>query len=235
MKKRAREATKTYHNKLYSNKKLFQKDSLWLEKPNEEIIAVVKKNFIGRKNVKVLDLGAGVGRNAIPIAKMIGEFGSEIACVDYLDIAIDKLNEYTKEHNVSRFIKGIVSPIENFVISPNTYDFILAHSVLAHTRSKEIMVQVIKDMARGTKKNGIVYIYMITNSRKFDAETGKEQDSEAEIEISYKEAGSLLKDIYKEWTIQVLKKNRYEEKYKKKGKDVLWKVDYLLFIAKAGT
>ncbi|MBU1110416.1 class I SAM-dependent methyltransferase [Patescibacteria group bacterium] len=234
MKKRAREATRIYHKKLYSDKKLFQKGSSWLEKPNAEIIAVVKNNFIGKKHIKVLDLGAGVGRNAIPIAKIIGKSGGKVTCVDYLDVAIDKLNEYVKEHNVGKFIKGFVSSIEDFIINPNTYDFIVAHSVLTHTRSKEKMVQIIKDIAKGTRKNGIVYIYMITNSREFDSETGKEQDPEAEVEINFKEASALLKDIYKGWTIQALKKIPYEEKYKKRGKVVRWQVDYLLFIAKAG-
>lgn len=232
MKKHARDTTKKYHITLYTDKKLFQKDSSWLEKPNEEIIAIVRKNFVNKKNVKVLDLGSGVGRHAIPIAKLIGKFGGQIICVDYLDIAIDKLNKYAVEYNVSNFIKGFVSPIENFVIRPNTYDFIIAHSVLSHTESKEKMIQIIKHMTRGTKKNGINHIYMITNPREFDAKTGKKQNPEAEVEISFKEASTLLRNIYKGWTTQSLMKDPYEERFEKKGKEVIWHSDYLLFIAK---
>lgn len=235
MKKQAREATKKYHIKLYTDKKLFQKDSSWLEKPNKTIIDIVRKNFIDKKNIRILDLGSGVGRNAIPIAELIGKFDGQVICVDYLDIAIDKLNEYAKNHNVEEFIRGIVSSNENFVIESNTYDFIIAHSVLAHTETKEKMIQIIKGMAKGTKKNGINYIYMITNPKEFDAKTKKEQDPEAEIEISFKEASMLLRDIYKKWKIQILKKNHYREKFKKRGREVIWDVDYLLFIAKNET
>jgi len=229
-KKSPRESTQKYHIKLYSDNKLFRKGS-WLEKPNEEILEVVEKSFLKKRNVKVLDLGSGVGRNAIPIAKKIGKLGGQVVCVDYLDIAIDKLKEYAVEYGVGGQIKGFVSPVEDFKIKSNSYDYIIAHSVLTHTESKEKMVQTIKATLRGVKQGGIVYIYMITNPKEFDAKTGKEQDPEAEVEISSKEACNLLKNIFKNWTIQVLKKNPYEERFMKRGSEVIWRSNYLLFIA----
>ena len=235
MNKKARDATKIYHNKLYTSKKLFQKGSSWLEKPNEEIIEIAKNNFYGKRNVRVLDLGAGVGRNAIPLAIIIGKLGGTITCVDYLDLAIDKLNKYAKEYNVNKYIKGIVSPIEAFIIEPKTYDYIIAHSVLTHTESKNKMFQIVKNMVEGTKNNGINYINEITNPREFDAETGEKLDPDAEIDISFEEFKIFLEHAYKGWTIQSIKKNPYEERFKKNGKEVVWTTDYLSFIAKAGT
>jgi len=234
MKQQARVATKIYHTQLYTNKTLYQKDSSWLEKPEEKIIEVVKKNFLARKNTIILDVGAGVGRNAIPIAQMVGKAGVKISCVDYLDVAIDKLNHYAKEYGVNTFIKGIVSPIENFVIKPNTYDFIIAHSVLTHTESREKMIQIIKDMVNGTKNNGINYIYDITNLKEFDVETGETLNPDAEVKITSEEFKRLLKNIYNDWTIQLIQKNPYEEIVEKDGRKVIWRTDYMTFIAKAG-
>lgn len=232
MKNSAREATRVYHRKLYASKILFQKGSSWLDKPEAEVLSVVRNNFFGKKGVKVLDLGSGVGRNAIPIAQMIGKLGGKVICVDFLNIAISKLYEYAKQYNTSQFIKGIVSPIEDFVIKPNMYDFIIAHSVLTHMENKEKMIQVMKDMAKGVKKNGFVYIYQITNHKEFDKETGKEHRLEGDVEISFAEASSLITTIYKGWTIKTLTKNPYEEIFNRRGKEILWKVDFLLFIAK---
>jgi len=179
-----------------------------------------------------LDLGSGVGRNAIPIAQMIGKSGGEIICVDYLDVAIDKLHEYIELYNVSKYITGIFSSLEDFVINPDDYDFIIAHSVLTHMENKEKMIQTMKDMAKVTKKNGFVYMYVITNHREFDRKTGKEQKLEDEVEIGFDEACSFLKNIYSGWTILALKKHPYEETFNRRGKEIRWNVDYLLFIAK---
>lgn len=231
MKRKAREATKIYHQKLYAEKRLFQKGS-WLEKPNETVISLVRENLLGKKNLRVLDLGSGVGRNAIPLAKIIGKLGGKITCVDYLNIAIEKLNEYAIEYNVKEFIDGLVVPIEDFVIKPNTYDYIIAHSVLTHTVSKEEMIRIIKDMVKGTKNNGINYICEITNSREIDVRTGEKLDPDAEVEIIFKELKNLLERLYKGWTIQLLEKNPYKEEFEKTGRKVTWYADYLSFIAK---
>ncbi len=232
MKHSAREATKVYHTQLYTRRTLFEKGASWLEKPEEEILSVVKKNFLGKKNIKVLDLGSGVGRNAIPIAKSIGKSGGEVICVDYLDVAIDKLNKYAKQYAVNKCIKGIVSPIESFVINPNTYDFIIAHSVLTHAESKEKMIKIIKNMVNGTRNNGINYIYDITNLKEFDAETGESRSPDAEVKITSEEFKSLLKKIYNDWTIQLIEKNPYEERFEKDGRKVIWRTDYMRFVAK---
>ena len=232
MNTQARDATQAYHEELYSSKILFQKDSSWLETPKKEIISLVERNFLGKKNITALDLGSGVGRNAIPIAQMIGKYGGRVRCVDYLHIAIDRLVEYTKKYHVRQFIDGVVSPIEDFFIQPDTYDFIIAHSVLSHVENKEKMIQVMKNMAQGIRKNGIVYIYLITNTKEFDTKSGNEQKHQAEVDISFTKASSLLKSIFRGWKIQALRKEPYEETFIRRSREILWKVDYLLFVAK---
>ncbi|HEC64148.1 MAG TPA: class I SAM-dependent methyltransferase [bacterium] len=234
MKNKARNATKKYHQEMYSDNVLFKKGS-WLAKPKAEIIEVVERDFADKANIRVLDLGSGIGRNAIPIAKIIGKLGGRVTCVDYLDLAIKKLLDYASKYKVPDFIEGIVSPIEKFVIESDTYDFIIAHSVLTHVENKKVMAQLINNMAKGVKKNGIIYINMITNLQEFDVATDKERDPEAEVEISFDEASKLLRKVFNRWEIQTLNKNLYQEKFYKGEREILWKADYLLFIAKNTT
>src|SRR4030042_863410 len=141
---KARQATQKYHKELYKKYGLFQKRSSWLEKPHDEIIDILKRYFIHKKSVRVLDFGSGVGRNAIPIAKLLKGNKGIIYCVDYLKIAIDKLNKYAKEHGVSGCIKGFISSIEDYKIKDNFYDYIIAHSVLTHTKNKSTMFRIIR-------------------------------------------------------------------------------------------
>ena len=87
-------------------------------------------------------------------------------------------------------------------------------------------------MAQGIRKNGIVYIYLITNTKEFDTKSGNEQKHQAEVDISFTKASSLLKSIFRGWKIQALRKEPYEETFIRRSREILWKVDYLLFVAK---
>ncbi|NMC35557.1 class I SAM-dependent methyltransferase [Candidatus Beckwithbacteria bacterium] len=229
---KARKATQDYHNDLYVKHTLFQKGASWLEKPNNEIIDIYKKYFNKRKSINILDLGSGVGRNAIPLARLLKNKSSNIYCVDYLEIAINKLNKYAKDYGVADKLNGFISPVENYKIQINFYDYIIAHSVLTHTRSKEIMFQVIDNMIKGTKNNGIIYIHEITNPQMFDIKSKQQIDPDAEIDISYEEFEDRLMQVFSDWEIFTLSKNPYREEYLKDGKKVIWQCDYLSFIAR---
>lgn len=64
---------KKYHDYCYENYSLFEKGS-WLYKPVQTVIDLLPM-FSGQSPVKVLDLGAGVGRNSIPIVERVKDHG----------------------------------------------------------------------------------------------------------------------------------------------------------------
>lgn len=228
----AREITKQYHQDLYTNNKLFQKGTTWMVKREEQIIKIVTSYFLEKNNIRVLDLGSGVGRNAIPIAKIIGKRGGKVFCVDYLPVAINQLNQYARDYGVSEYIDGVVSAVEDFNIESQSYDLIIAHSVLTHTASKAKMIEVMQRMVKGTKSGGINYIYDITNLREFDFATGEKRDSDAEVDLSTVDFYKILKDIYSSWDVELLKKTPYEEKFPIDGREIIWQTDYVTFIAR---
>lgn len=72
--------------------------------------------FSDYKDLRVLDLGCGVGRNSIYIAKAFEGETCTVDCIDILDVAIEILKKNSKEYNVEHRINGIVKPIEKFKI-----------------------------------------------------------------------------------------------------------------------
>ena len=82
--------------------------------------------------MNVLDLGCGIGRNSIPMAETLKNRNGRIVCVDLLESAIEKLNDYSKEYGVQQYIETVLSDIEHFDIIENEYDVIIAVSVLEH-------------------------------------------------------------------------------------------------------
>ena len=130
-----REAEKKSHMEMYSGAELFELGS-WLQKPVKTVLDLFPL-FTEHKELRVLDLGCGVGRNSIPIAKEFHTIPVTLECVDILELAIDKLYMNARQHDVEDNIKGIVSAIEDYPIVADGYDMIMAISALEHIDSKE--------------------------------------------------------------------------------------------------
>jgi cyclopropane fatty-acyl-phospholipid synthase-like methyltransferase len=220
------EETKRYHLDLYKKMKLFEKGS-WLEDPEEAVIELAKKL---EKDSKVLDLGSGVGRNSIPIAKIIGKNG-KVVCVDYLRIAIKKLRENSRRYGVEKNIEAHLSDIKDFRIRKDDFDFIITHSVLEHLNSKKSFESFIRRMIAGTKEEGYNYICSITGLQETDVETKKKMKPMIEIRLETEETKRLFRKLYRDWKIISLKSYPYSEVIQRNGRKILWKCKYLLLTA----
>ncbi|PGZ61508.1 SAM-dependent methyltransferase [Bacillus cereus] len=192
-----RNEEKKYHDLCYEQYKLFETGS-WLYKPVKTVMDLID-HFEGQKNLQVLDLGSGVGRNSIPLAQKIKNASGTITCVDLLDSALTKLQTYSKEYGVIKNIKTEQVAIENYYIAPNTYDYIVAVSSLEHVKSEEDLTNVLHSMKKGTKTGGVNCLIINSNIQEIDLHTNEELDALIEINLSTDYMIHLLKSIYKEW------------------------------------
>ena len=121
---KAREETRRYHDEYYRRHALFEEGS-WLQLPDKSLCSIISE-MAHVKGARALDLGCGVGRNAIPLA----EAGVHVTCIDCLPVAVELLNENARRRKVEKFISAFQQPIEEFCASPGTFDLVLAISVL---------------------------------------------------------------------------------------------------------
>ena len=128
-----REAEAQSHIQMYRENELFT-GSTWLSKPVRTVIELLPL-LNSKENIAVLDLGCGVGRNCIPVAQRFVGKNCKIDCVDILPEAIFILAENAKRYQVEPAIKGIVCPIDDYIIQPGHYDLIIAVSALEHMDS----------------------------------------------------------------------------------------------------
>ncbi|MEO1923769.1 MAG: methyltransferase domain-containing protein [Nautiliaceae bacterium] len=92
-------------------------------------------NFIPEaKNKKALDLGGGLGRNAIALL----EKGYDVTLIDISDIAISKINNPK--------IKKICLDLDNYIIPQNEYDIIIM--------IKYFNLDLLKQIPKSLKNNG---------------------------------------------------------------------------------
>lgn len=206
---RIRESEKKSHTEIYTNEKLYSSDS-WLSKPIKTV-REISELFSEYDTIRVLDLGAGVGRNSIYLAEKYKNKGCLIDCVDLLEIAIEKLNQNAAEHSVSECINGINKTIEEYVIEPNSYDLIMAVSALEHVESKEAFIAKLEEIKQGIRLGGVILLVINSEIREISAETSEKLEPQFEVILQTMEMQKLLNEVFSGW--EVIKETVAKQEY----------------------
>lgn len=204
-----REKERASHTQLYSEHALYQ-DGSWLKKPVKSVLELIPL-FRSYTQLRVLDLGCGVGRNCIAIARHFSGIPCSVDCVDILELAIQKLEENANKYGVAQSIHGIVEPIDAYSIPPNQYDWILAVSALEHMDSKTSFLKKLEEIRDGIRKNGIVSLVINSDVKEFDKSTGSAMPVQFELNFSTAELRDLLEQAFRGW--QVLKSTVKTQQY----------------------
>ena len=84
------------------------------------------------------------------------------------------ITENAEKLGVSRNIRGITQPVDEFSIEPQGYDLILASSVLEHLDSRDSAIRKMQEIAAGIRPGGAAMILMNTGVKEWDADTGED-------------------------------------------------------------
>ena len=220
---------KEYHDACYGNNELFQ-EGTWLRNPAKIILNELNR-FRSVNNFSALDLGCGIGRHSIPIAMTLKGREGKVVCVDMLDSAIAKLEEYGREYDVRNYLTIIKSSIEEFFILEDGYNMIVAVSSLEHLRTKDFLKEKLYEMKKGTKTNGVNCIIVNTNIYEINKHNNDQLDPMFEINISTKEMFTLLDFTYRDWQIEKREVNHMSYGIERNEKSVLVESDCITYIA----
>ena len=201
-----RKAEAESHTAAYESLTLYAPGS-WLSKPIRALEALLPL-YTHREGLRVLDLGSGVGRNAIACARALK--GAQVTCVDILPMAIEKLLENAESFGVSGQILGISAPVDGFFIEPEGFDLILAGSVLEHLDSRASTLRTLEGIFRGIRPGGAVMIVMNTGVKEWDVRTGEKLDPQFEVNLPPEEAHELFAQTFRGWEVLWDKTIHYE-------------------------
>lgn len=226
-----RQAERISHEKAYSANGLYQPGS-WLAKPVKTVLELLPL-LEGREGLRALDLGCGVGRNAIPVAKAFP--GGRIDCVDILPGAIEKLEENAEHHGVSGVIRGVLSGIDQFELEPESYDLVLAVSALEHMDSEDAMLQKLAEIKGSIRSGGIVCLIMNSGIRERDKLTGAELVPQFEVNLDTDQLQAALNGIFAGW--EILKTSVLHQEYEIPRENAVsfLETDVVTFVAKSST
>lgn len=204
-----RRAEEASHIEIYSTAKLFEKGS-WLQKPVKTVIDLLPL-FNDYRELNILDLGCGVGRNCIPIADRFRNISCKIDCVDILELAIEQLNKYSSEFGVAKEINGVISSIEEFQIKEKTYDLIFAVSALEHVASADLLEKILFEIADGLKINGVACLIINSEVVEINKDNGAELIPQFEVNLKTNDLTEMLEKVFSNY--KVLKNTIVEQHY----------------------
>ena len=204
-----RKAEKKSHEEMYTRYELFKKGS-WLEKPVKTVMDLLPL-IEEKESINILDLGCGVGRNTISIAQYYKDNNCKIDAVDILELKIKKLKYYSIYYGVDSMINGITSSIEDYNISNNKYDLILAVSVLEHLNSIDTLLKKLYEIREGIKINGYACFICNSNVEEINLLTNKNLSPQFECLLTDKELDNMIIEIFKDFELlkRTLKRQIY--------------------------
>lgn len=224
---RIRQAEAESHTAAYESLELYAPGS-WLSKPVKALEALLPL-YETRAGLRCLDLGSGVGRNAIACALRLP--GSTVECVDILPVATRKLQENAEKMGVSPQIRGITAPVDGFPVEPQGYDLILAASVLEHLDSRESAVRKMKEIAWGVRPGGGVLLVMNTGVKEWDTVTGEPMEAQFEVNLPTEEVRALLVEVFSGWEVLWDKCIHYEYEVPRGGRTAQIHAEVVTFAA----
>lgn len=206
---RIRESERKSHIEIYTNEKLYNTNS-WLQKPIKTVEEILPL-FDQYKKIRILDLGCGVGRNSIYAAERFLHVDCRVDCVDLLEIAIQKLLQNAREHQVISKINGIHQSMEEYEIKKEFYDLIMAVSALEHIETEKKFSEKLQEIKEGVSKNGIVCLVINSNIREMNLETKEEIEPQFEVNLATHKVQKYLEDMFSGW--EILKSLVSEQEY----------------------
>lgn len=214
---RIRAAEEKSHTQVYLSEPLFGGSS-WLKKPVRTVMELLEA-FQGRECLRVLDLGCGVGRNSIPVARRFAD--CRVDCVDILEVAIERLNGYAEEYGVASQICGMVAPLEAFPIEKDAYDLVLGISALEHICSEAAFWETVERIAAGVRTGGAVCFVINSGITEADAATGEPLEPQFEVNLSTEALKAGLERIFAGWTVLKVSESRQTYEIPRDGMAVL--------------
>ena len=114
-----------------------------------EIVKAIKE--MECKNI--LEIGCGIARDTLAIAQKNKK--CRIMCIDIAPVMIKKAKDLIKEKELEKRTSFILGGIQDIKLKENSFDGIIAKSVLHHLFSKSDIVLACKNIHKSLKSKGI--------------------------------------------------------------------------------
>lgn len=112
-----------------------------------------------KRNKKLLDLGAGIGRHSLLFAKN----GFDVTAFDFSKEGLDKIENFADQLNLE--IDLVNGNMNRLPFASQSFDFVVAYNSIYHT-DYEGLIRTIYEIRRVLKANGEAFVTMLSKNDK---------------------------------------------------------------------
>ena len=111
------------------------------------------KEHLPGKNLRILDLGGGVGRYSIALTKE----GHELTLIDLAEKNLEEAHRLCREEGVTIYRMELGNALDLSSIKDDSFDVVLAMGPFYHIKEKAQRIQCINEIKRVLKKDGALF------------------------------------------------------------------------------
>ncbi len=125
--------------------------------PNEDLLQYAKElqSRSGAQSLRVLDIGGGAGRNAVPLARL----GLNVVCTDLSSPMLRAAQEKLDQEGVALRVCLVEAPMSPLPLLDNEFDLIVAHGIWNLARSGAEFRAGIAEAARVARPGAGLFLF----------------------------------------------------------------------------
>jgi SAM-dependent methyltransferase len=128
--------------------------------PNATLIDIATRELDRIGGGRVLDLGCGAGRNAVPLASL----GWNVLGLDLSLPMLEAAAVRARQAGVDRSARFALAPMEALPVRDGSCDFVIAHGIWNLASSSAVFRQAVREAARAAKPGAGLFVFTFSRN-----------------------------------------------------------------------
>jgi SAM-dependent methyltransferase len=128
--------------------------------PNDVLMRFAEGELVRHEGGRVLDLGCGAGRNAVPLARQ----GWDVVGTDLSWPMLAAAAERAREEGVADRVHLILGPMDRIAARDRTFDLVIAHGIWNLARSAAEFRQAVAEAARVARPGAALFVFTFSRN-----------------------------------------------------------------------